>query len=113
VDFAARLSEELSDRFAEDDVPITLVHLDVDALDDSLGKGNHLACPGGLLEDDLARCVGAIADHTTPLAFTVASFDPLWDGDGTARRVAGVVIRAITTVLERLEGKAILVPSLK
>lgn len=108
VDFAARLRGELDRRFAEAEDRPMLVHLDLDVLDDSLGKANDFACPGGLSEDDLVRCLQNITELTTPMAFTVASFDPICDGEAAAKRIAAVGILAVRTVLESLETKGLL-----
>ena len=78
VDFAAGLTRELDARFVGNDAgdKAMLVHIDLDVLDISLGKANAFASPGGLLEEDMMACLRAVSERTTPLALTVASFDP-------------------------------------
>jgi arginase len=55
IDFAARLSEVLGegDRGGHD----CLVNVDLDCLDDSIGKIKEYVAPGGLDETDLKRCL--------------------------------------------------------
>lgn len=53
-----------------------LVHLDLDCLDTSVGHANSYAAPGGLSVPELKACLKGIAFRTTPVAMTIASFDP-------------------------------------
>jgi len=107
VDFEAELRKELGERFEGHDTA-SLVHLDVDVLDATLGKANQFACSGGLLKGDLVGCMEAISERTIPLAFTIASFDPLCDGDGSAQTLAGVAVSGVETVLNGLKKRGIL-----
>lgn len=72
------------------------VHFDVDSIDTSIGKANRFAAPGGLLQEDVVRCMQRIARQTTPLAFTIASFDPSFEG---ADAIADVAIRGLASFL--------------
>ncbi|KAL2256634.1 hypothetical protein VTK26DRAFT_1382 [Humicola hyalothermophila] len=110
VDFEAGLRSELRARFGEDKDTATLVHLDVDVLDSSLGRASHFGCPGGLLEEDMAGCMAAISERTIPVAFTVASFDPYCDGDESAKRLAEISIGAVTKILDGLRTQGLLRP---
>ena len=110
VDFEEELRKELRERFGEEKDTAMLVHLDVDSLDSSLGKGNAFACPGGLLEEDMAGCMAAISERTIPLAFTIASFDPHCDGDESAKRLAGISVDAVAKVLDGLRTQGLLRP---
>ncbi|KAJ3475488.1 hypothetical protein NLG97_g9442 [Lecanicillium saksenae] len=68
----------------------TMVHVDLDCLDASVGKANKLASYGGLLEDDLEMCLENVVKQTRPVSLTLASYDPEFDGEGT---VAATAIR--------------------
>ncbi|KAK4152590.1 hypothetical protein C8A00DRAFT_44344 [Chaetomidium leptoderma] len=109
VDFEAGLRKEMDERFGlgEGRDMATLVHLDVDTLDSPLAKANQFACSGGLLEDDLVGCMAAISERTVPLALTIASFDPLCDGDESAQRIAAVAIKATERVLDGLKSRGL------
>ncbi|KAK3305627.1 uncharacterized protein B0T15DRAFT_203605 [Chaetomium strumarium] len=108
VDFEAGLRHELHRVFGSDSEAATLIHLDVDSLDCSLGKANQFACSGGLLEEELLGCMAAITERTKPLAFTIASFDPLCDTDDSAQRLAAAVIQAVGKVLSGLRSAGVL-----
>ena len=89
VEFASQLRKHLK---AKDYSP-ALVHLDLDALDISVGIVNKFSAHGGLLEDDLEKCFKMIPSKTKPVSLTIASFDPSQDVQGTIEPVAikGVV----------------------
>jgi arginase len=108
VDFEGGLRKELQGRFVASDDTASLVHLDVDVLDSALGKANQFACSDGLFEEDLVGCMAAISERTIPLAFTIASFDPLCDGDKSAQLLAAVAIRGVKEVLDGLKGRSLL-----
>lgn len=69
-----------------------MIHIDVDSLDASLGQANHFAVPGGLMEQELYECVGAIVQRTSPMALTNASFDPSGEGAGNIARIAAQAV---------------------
>ncbi|KAH4103941.1 hypothetical protein HBH70_097170 [Parastagonospora nodorum] len=95
VDFASRLTEALS---AKDYSP-ALVHLDLDVLDESIGKVNGYESPGGLQEDDLIKCMDLVPQKATPKSLTVCSFNPnLGDGD----KVATIGVKAIVAFVKSL-----------
>ncbi|KAL3459589.1 Arginase/deacetylase [Aspergillus heterothallicus] len=84
VDFAAQLERELSAR----EYGPAPVHLDLDVLDESYGKGGLIACM------DLVPRM-----RMTPQSLTVCSFDPdAGDGD----RIAGIAVRAVTAFVRAL-----------
>jgi arginase len=64
IDFAARLSEVLGegDGGRRHDC---LVNVDLDCLDDSIGKIKEYVAPGGLDETDLKRCLEIVAAEMT------------------------------------------------
>jgi arginase len=80
--------------------PSTLIHLDLDCLDTSEGYANEYAEPGGLTGSDLLHCIDQILARSTPLALTVASFDPLQPG---ADRIGEIAIRAIERLINELD----------
>ncbi|EDU49827.1 SpeB Arginase agmatinase formimionoglutamate hydrolase arginase family [Pyrenophora tritici-repentis] len=95
VDFASKVTEALS---AKDYSP-ALVHLDLDVLDESIGKVNGYESPGGLQEDDLMKCMDLVPQKATPTSLTVCSFNPnLGDGD----KVATIGVKAIVTFVKSL-----------
>ncbi|OAL05323.1 Arginase/deacetylase [Phaeosphaeriaceae sp. SRC1lsM3a] len=95
VDFASRLMEALSEK----DYSPALVHLDLDVLDETVGKVNGYESPGGLQEDDLVKCMGLVPQKTTPTSLTVCSFNPnLGDGD----KVATIGVKAIVAFVKSL-----------
>ncbi|KAK4248892.1 hypothetical protein C7999DRAFT_39889 [Corynascus novoguineensis] len=108
VDFAAGMRKELAARFKEGDDSAMLVHLDVDVIDPSVGKASAFEFPGGLFEEDLTGCMAAISEKTVPVAFTIASFDPLYDGDESAKRLAALSIKGVGVVLDGLEKRGLL-----
>jgi arginase len=111
VDFAVGVRKELGERFPEGNDAAVLVHLDVDVMDATLGKANAFACSGGLFEKDITDCIAAISEKTVPMAFTIASFDPLCDGDESAQRLAGLSIKAVEGVLDGLKSRGLLQPN--
>jgi arginase len=95
VDFASELRKRLERRmFAE-----SLVHLDLDVLDQSIGKVNGFESEGGLYEEDLVECMRLVPEKAAPVSFTMCSFNPnLGDGD----KIAGIGIRAAVAFVESL-----------
>ncbi|KAL4727325.1 hypothetical protein ACLX1H_006233 [Fusarium chlamydosporum] len=77
IDFEKELQNVLEDKNFSD----TMVHLDLDALDISVGKVNKYSAPGGLLEEDLMKCLAMLPCKTKPVSLTMASFDPSFDED--------------------------------
>ncbi|SFK57820.1 arginase [Sphingomonas sp. NFR04] len=69
--------------------PKALVHLDLDCLDTSVGHANGYAVPGGLSATDLNACLIRLVGQTSPVAMTIASFDPDYPGSD-AIAAAGV-----------------------
>ncbi|KAL4895747.1 Arginase/deacetylase [Aspergillus ambiguus] len=95
VDFARELERQLD---AKTYGP-SLVHLDLDVLDESFGKVNDYPSPGGLFESELITCMGLVPKKSTPKSLTVCSFDPdAGDGD----RIAQIAISAISTFVKSL-----------
>ncbi|KAJ8108008.1 hypothetical protein OPT61_g8470 [Boeremia exigua] len=95
VDFARELAQRLEQR----DYSPSLVHLDLDVLDKSLGKVNGFESPGGLLEEDLMQCMSLLPAKATPASFTICSFNPNSD-DGD--KIAAIGIRAAVAFVESL-----------
>ena len=95
VDFASKLTKALSEK----NYSPALVHLDLDVLDESIGKVNGYESPGGLHEDDLVKCMDLVPLKATPTSLTVCSFNPnLGDGD----KVATIGIKAIIAFVKSL-----------
>jgi arginase len=95
VDFAGELRKRLEQReFAE-----LLVHLDLDVLDQSVGKVNGFESEGGLFEGDLTECMRLVPQKARPVSFTMCSFNPnLGDGD----KIARIGIRAAVAFVKSL-----------
>ena len=108
TNYVGGLRRELESRFGNNDSGTgtgekkngVLLHLDLDVLDVSIGKANAFACPGGLTREDLLGCLEAVLEKTTPLALTVASFDPGCDGEEAARRIAGIAVEAVQLIVQ-------------
>lgn len=102
VDFAGELTKSLSRR----DFSPALVHLDLDVLDETLGKVNGYESPGGLLEEDLIKCMDLVPRKATPTSLTVCSFNPtLGDGD----KIATIAVKAIVTFIRSLLDTKVLI----
>lgn len=96
VDFKAALEAVLERK----NFSPSLVHLDLDVLDESLGNVNDYPSPGGLHEEELVACLGLVPKKATPASLTVCSFDPdTGDGD----KIAKIGIRAIITFLKGMQ----------
>lgn len=76
-----------------------MVHLDLDCLDISVGPVNKWPSAGGLLEDDLIRCLDMIPRHCHPVSLTVAGFDPSVDVEN---RISPVAIKGIISFIQSL-----------
>jgi len=93
VDYVPRLRKLLDIKTFD----LTMVHLDLDCLDVSVGQANQYSAPGGLSENDLLGCFDAIAQHTRPVCLTVSSFDPSLEG---VDKIASIAIAAIVTLIQ-------------
>jgi arginase len=94
-DFAAELKRQLDEK----SFGPSLVHLDLDVLDESYGKVNDYPSPGGMFETELITCMGIVPKKSNPKSLTMCSFDPnAGDGD----KIGQVSIRSITRFLESL-----------
>jgi arginase len=97
VDFAAELLKHLKAR----DYSPALVHLDLDVLDESVGKVNGYESAGGLHEDDLMKSMELVPLNATPKSLTVCSFNPnLGDGDKVATIGVQAVVQFMTSLLK-------------
>lgn len=94
-------SQQLEQRLQKRDYSPALVHLDLDVLDESVGKVNGYESAGGIYEEDAIRCMSIVAQRARPASLTVCSFDPnLGDGD----KISAIAIRAVTAfVLSMIE----------
>ncbi|TKX22443.1 arginase-like protein [Elsinoe australis] len=95
VDYPAELAKIL-DKSKYDSA---LVHLDLDVLDQSLGKVNGYESPGGMFEDEVMACMDMVPQKAEPVSLTVCSFNPnLGDGD----KIGVIGVRAIVTFAKSL-----------
>lgn len=72
------------------------LHLDVDVLDPTGGRGNAFASPGGLSADDVLATVAAVRRRFAVAAAGIASYDPAGDADGRVARLAARVLGAVS-----------------
>lgn len=105
VDFAGELHKTLEEKKASL-TPACMVHLDLDALDISVGGVNKFSAPGGLLEGDLVKCLEVIPRETRPVSLTVASYDPSFDKEG---RIPPVAVKAVVAFVKELVSEGVLV----
>lgn len=97
VDFASELKKQLKRK----DYSPALVHLDLDVLDETLGKVNGFESPGGLTEDDLLSSMEMVPLNATPKSLTVCSFNPnLGNGDKIATVGVRAVVQFMTSLLK-------------
>jgi arginase len=75
------------------------LHVDLDALDDGVGRANPYAAPGGPSLDVLLAGVDAVLDRFEVTAAAMTAYDPRADGDGAiaaaARLIAARISRSI------------------
>lgn len=96
VDFAAELQHHLEKKNHSP----ALVHLDLDILDESVGKVNGFESAGGFQESDLVECLALVPKKAEPVSLTVCSFNPnLGDGD----KVARTAIHALTGFMKYIK----------
>jgi arginase len=76
------------------------LHVDLDALDDDVGRANPYAAPGGPSLEVLLAGVDAVLDRFEVTAAALTAYDPRVDGDGAiadaARRIAARIARRLT-----------------
>jgi arginase len=80
------------------------VHLDMDALDPSVGKANGYSARGGFSNENLQCLLSLVSSHLPIEALTIASYDPSYDSDG---KVGAVAFGSATTVLAGLSRAAL------
>ncbi len=93
-----RFSEELAIHLDAVSGP-KLIHLDLDALDTSVGQANEYAAPGGLSANDLRACPELTVARSPPAAMTIASFNPDLEGSDA---IAAAAIRAALSVAQAI-----------
>lgn len=64
------------------------VHIDLDVLDPSEGRANHLALPDGLTLAEMKAALSVIAGSFPVRAVALTAYDPSLDDDGRVRRAA-------------------------
>ncbi|SCO91362.1 related to arginase [Fusarium oxysporum] len=102
VDFTAGLAAVLDRR---SDIKDAHIHLDLDVLDESLGRVNEFPSPGGYLPEDLMGLMQMIPEKVDPTSLVVCSFNPRLEGGDT---VASLACRGIYRFLSGLKQKGIL-----
>ena len=94
--YSKELASALDDRDAAD-LADSLLHLDVDVLDTSVGRANEFAAEGGLGEQDLIDCMDLMGEKRKVMAMHVASLNPECEG---SRNIARVANRAIIQIIK-------------
>lgn len=74
------------------------LHVDLDALDTSVGHANRYASPGGPTVDDVLATVDAAFAHGTVLAAALTAYEPPYDRSGT---IAGAARAIAARIAER------------
>ena len=72
------------------------VHLDLDALDPSVGRANGYSARGGFLSADLETLLTTVAEHLPVEGLTISSYDPSYDVDGA---ICAAAFQASTALL--------------
>lgn len=68
------------------------VHVDLDILDPSEAKANHLAAPGGLTSEQVCEAIRLIGGRFEIAAFGLTAYDPSFDPDDRALKAAFRII---------------------
>jgi arginase len=99
TDYAGGFERELrAISFAE-----SLIHLDVDCLDTSVGIANEYAAPGGMNVGELHSCLKRACEAARPLSLTIASFNPALEG---AERISAAAIEGAVIVTSAACGES-------
>jgi arginase len=97
VGFASKLRNQLQ---AKEYSP-ALVHLDLDVLDETVGKVDGFESAGGFTEADLVEGMALTPLNTKPTSLTVCSFNPdLGDGDKITKIGVREIVAFMTLLLE-------------
>ncbi|RBR26196.1 uncharacterized protein FIESC28_00979 [Fusarium coffeatum] len=104
VNFTTDLAQILDRRRGE--IEDVHVHLDLDVLDESLGRANEFPSPGGYLPEDLLGVMQMIPTKVNPTSLVVCSFNPRLEGGDTVARLA---CQGILKFMNRLKEKGILI----
>ena len=72
------------------------VHLDLDALDPSVGRANGYSARDGFLSADLETLLTTVAEHLPVEGLTISSYDPSYDVDGA---ICAAAFHASTALL--------------
>lgn len=102
VDFTADLATILDRR---SDIQDAHIHLDLDVLDESLGRVNEFPSPGGYLPEDLMGLMQMLPTKVNPTSLVVCSFNPRLEGGDTVARLA---CQAIYSLINGLIEKGVL-----
>lgn len=93
-------AEELARILEKGERNVSMVHLDLDCLDQSVGQVNKFKpTSGGLLVDDLMKCMKMLPEVALPTSLTVAGYDPRFDTGGN---ISVVAIQSISAFVESL-----------
>ncbi|HEY9594351.1 MAG TPA: arginase family protein [Spirochaetia bacterium] len=71
------------------------IHFDADILDNSIGRANVFAAPGGLLEDEVDKLLSWAASSYEVAALAVTAYNPRYDDKGSVRETLKRIIRSV------------------
>ncbi|OAA79861.1 arginase [Akanthomyces lecanii RCEF 1005] len=97
VDFEAELCALLQRR----KLGSAHVHLDLDVLDESLGRVNEYPSAGGFLAEDLKKVMAMIPTQVQPTSLVICGFNPRLEGGNTIARLAVQAARCFVSNLEK------------
>jgi arginase len=78
------------------------IHLDLDALDTTVGRANPYAAPGGFSLVDLISLLSTIASRLPVSGLTISAYDPSCDRTGAVQEAA---FAATASLLSAIDGK--------
>ncbi|KAH6988247.1 arginase [Ilyonectria sp. MPI-CAGE-AT-0026] len=102
VDFETELGKVLDRR----NLGKSHIHLDLDVLDESLGRVNEFPSPGGFLPHDLLGLMKMIPTRVSPTSLVVCSFNPRLEGGDT---IASLAVDGICTFVKGLVDSEVIV----
>lgn len=104
-DKVAALDEAL-DRLSLQGVTHLYLHLDMDVLDASFAPANEFAPVGGLMPEQLIRCVKTVMDRFEIAGAAIASYDPTFDKQNRVLETALHIMEIIADDRRSLQGSA-------
>ena len=101
-DGAGQVLSPVLNRLGRASIRRLYLHLDVDVVDARFAAANAFAPEGGLLPDQVAKCVSELLARFDVVAAGVASYDPAFDMQG---QIGEVVICFLAAVARQRFGR--------